>query len=189
MEKGSGRRVNSSKEHRHWNVERVCERISGSDRCGRTSLEDQSTDPAAKYQEHQLGDTRKTLSGARTPGYLQRNKADAGCGRRGSQVLRDPGHLRGIFGKVDPSTVAFLSSFRREGSRCRKMAEDTLLPKDRHSARSGEQSENQKHHECALLACNSFGSGRTAIRSRAFARVQSDRKHQTSWFRKRSLQF
>src|SRR6266852_9967989 len=82
--------------------------------------------------------------------------------------------------EVDPSTVAFLSSFRREGSRCRKMAEDTLLPKDRHSARSGEQSENQKHHECALLACNSFGSGRTAIRSRAFARVQSDRKHQTS---------
>lgn len=39
------------------------------------------------------------------------------------------------------------------------MAEDTLLPKDRHSARSGEQRENQKHHQCALLACNSLGVG------------------------------
>ena len=58
---------------------------------------------------------------------------------------------------MDPPALGCLPLGRCQSRGSRKMAEDSLLQKDRPYARTGEQGENSQHHECALLTRYSMG--------------------------------
>ena len=127
---------------------------------GRDPLRDQPTNPSTTRQECEFRDPRKSLSPARVAGCVQQNQTGSRCGRRGPKVVFDSGDIRGLFEEIDSSALACLLFGRRQGNRGGKVAQDSLLSKNWCSIGTGQQSEDQKHHECSLFPRDSMGVGR-----------------------------
>ena len=80
---------------------------------------------------------------------------------------------------MDSSSLARLSFGGCQGSRSGEVAQESVLSQNWCSAGTGQQGEDQKHHERSLFARNSVGVGTTRIQLPAFSRAQNGRMHPT----------
>jgi hypothetical protein len=108
-------------------LEEYPQRVKSPSRGGCAPLRNQPKNPSATAQEHHGGNAGEPLSPARTAGCLRQEESEAGCNRRGFQVVCDAGNLRGLSQEMDSSQVANVSVAGHQGCGSRKMAEDALL--------------------------------------------------------------
>jgi hypothetical protein len=99
------------------------------------------------YRQHEL------------PDVFNKTKPGPDAADEDRKSLRHPSDLRGLPQEVDRSALGRMPLNRCQSHRSGKMAEDTLLQKNWRRARSGKQSEDSEHHECALFSRYSVGMG------------------------------
>ena len=100
------------------------------------------------YRQHEL------------PDIFNKTKPGARCGGRRSQIVCDAGDLRGLLEEVDSSPLACLPADGHQGRGRGEMAEESLFSENWRSVGEGQQGQDQKHHERALLPCHPVGMGR-----------------------------